>query len=299
MEHRATVLGVMLAVVAGTANCGGCASAGSATSDAAPASIGPSASAKASSSSTALAASKDSGAAVAPCRVMSASGDVLREESHARLIAPAALVDAPWISLGKAAKISVTNAASAREIGFEGPGRVRPCVGEGLAEEAWLTTGTFASSRGTGARPGAEEWVITPFVVVRYASQAVEVSVSDAGVDVTSAEGVSAFAGGAVDAGDPAWAFVHGKATFKPGATMQSLVDRCVQSSQAASDLAASIAAPDAALGELAPRHVAARQLARAYCAMARVRLELLPPAREPSAQRLAVDMADARWRRL
>jgi hypothetical protein len=42
--------------------------------------------------------------------------------------------------------------------------------------------------------------------------------------------------------------------------------------------MAAGLAEPDASLAELAPKHVVARQKARAACSVANLRIESLPP---------------------
>src|SRR6516225_7041636 len=62
----------------------------------------------------------------------------------------------------------------------------RACVTH--REESWLTAGRFESAIGAGETPGAEEWVVTPFGVVRYmaAKVAVEVRARDASVAVGS-----------------------------------------------------------------------------------------------------------------
>ena len=265
---------------------------------------------RADSGGRALALDAGAKASPPPCRMLAAAGDVrLDGDAGAKLAAPAALrggvegvegVDGPWLDLGVATKISVKAPTSGRETAFDGPGRVRPCAsGE---EEAWVASGKFTSSPGTGARPGGEQWVVTPLAIVRYGVQLVTISVSDGAVDVSSAEGARVWvAGEAKSEADDGWQSVRGKATFKRGATLgdAAIVARCAQVADRAGELATQIARPDAALSDLAPRHILARQLARAACAVARLRAFLAPAGANRDVWMQSVDTADARWRSL
>jgi hypothetical protein len=85
-----------------------------------------------------------------------------------------------WLSLGRDARLVAKDPRTTRETSFQGPAHVRVCVAH--REESWLTAGRFESAVGAGETPGAEEWVVTPFGVVRYlaAKIAVDVHAKDA-----------------------------------------------------------------------------------------------------------------------
>ena len=72
-----------------------------------------------------------------------------------------------------------------------------------------------------------------------------------------------------------------------------SLKDACVAAASAATATGQAIAAGHGTnLGELAPRHVAERQRARAACAVARRGGAARPPGAEKDAARAAIDAA-------
>ncbi len=84
----------------------------------------------------------------------------------------------------------------------------------------------------------------------------------------------------------------------KPEDAARTAIDRCTAEATAARDLAAAVASPDASLALLAPRHVIARQLARAACDVALLRVALVPrhsPARASLAMMLRD--VDSSWR--
>lgn len=237
-----------------------------------------------------------------------------------------------WLEVPAASRITAKDPRSARETGFEGPVRIRICV-EG-EEESWVVPtsapGSFVSVRGAGEAPGAEEWVVTPLGVVRYSAAMVKVTVtaSSATIELTSGTvdlwaaadavakakppgdgGAAAIArdAAAPSRDDEGWqrydgtvgATITATASLLTEAAAKASVDRCTRAGAIARALAVAISDPNAALGTLAPQHVVARRLARASCAVARVRTSQL--ADSPSAVALAkaaVD-ADTVWRKV
>jgi hypothetical protein len=200
-------------------------------------------------------------------------------------------------------------------------------------EEAWLPAGDFESSPGAGEAPGAEQWVVTTYGVVRYAAArlviearppaAVSVAVSDgaafvwpaqdanlSGPPAPESEGWERIAGGR-------FAFVP-KAHSEPRQAAASATARCSQLAREAGDLAAALlngaapgtrndapapssrqnaAGPDSG-PSLAADQVRVRRLARAACAVAQLRAGSLTDA--DSHDLLPVlRQADSDWRAL
>ena len=191
---------------------------------------------------------------------------------------------ATWVVLGPDAKLTTKDPRSGRELSFEGRGRIRPCEGE---NETWLVAGTLSSVPGAGEAPGQEQWIATPLGVVRYAGAIVKVTSRD-GVDIQVASGSAsiwasdgASAAVAPNAAEDGWRRLPAgaKATLAGAVPLDRAVATCISAAKSARDLAEQIAVPDAALVVLAPRHVNARQIARAACTVARLRAESLPQA--------------------
>jgi hypothetical protein len=178
--------------------------------------------------------------------------------------------------------------------------------------------GVFESVGGAGERPGGEEWVATPLGLARYGAAKWTLTVTDRAVEVLVASGTGYFwpaegvtthffaDGGAPPMlNDQGWVRINGAA----GATLtvsapvlttagaRAALDRCVEAARDAKSLAASLYDADAALGEIAPRQIVARRLARAACGVAYLRIESLPasPARDGDLER--VRSADADWK--
>ena len=218
-----------------------------------------------------------------------------------------------WLTLAPGAKMTAKDPRTTRETSFAGPARVRACVGD--EEESWLAPAasgdaTFTSSSGAGEKPGAEEWVVTPFGVVRYASASVRVTLGRGGGDVRVNGGVAHVWEPEADAGPGGWRRIDGGGSFgfapaktpaQPLASAKSAMSRCETLAEAAHVLARAIAAPDASLADLAPRHVLARRAARAACAVARLRAETLPDDAPAASARSGLlhsaEVADATWR--
>ena len=225
--------------------------------------------------------------------------------------------DDVWIDLQKGAKLTARHPHSTRETTFTGPGRVRSCVAH--SEEAWVAQGTFESVPSSGERPGAEEWVITPLGVVRYASARVEIDVKPQRTEVKLTNGSAyvwtdehpssitppqASAAVATRVAD-GWTRLDGTGTIsftpkvpaKAEEAAKAAVDRCGEAAKASKNLAMAVAGPDASLAQVAPRHVMARHIARASCDVALLQVGLLPPgpARDGFAAQLKESETD--WR--
>jgi hypothetical protein len=174
------------------------------------------------------------------------------------------------------------------------------CVG--FAEESWITAGRFESSVGAGEAPGAEEWVVTPFGVIRYAAARVTLDVLAKEAELKLDNGV-AFAWTPValsgDGGlEDGWMRVTGGTTHLPtrdgaGADgARAALDRCKTLAASARTLTAAVMAPDGgADGGTIAAQVTARRLARGACAVASLRVHALP---ETDAAPLLRALADA-----
>jgi len=163
---------------------------------------------------------------------------------------------------------------------------------------------------GAGESPGAEEWLVTPHAVVRYAAARLHVDATPTETRISLGEGVAFLwppvagaitegwqrltAGG--EAGPPA--VVIGGPPRNPDAT----VDRCASLAERSRALAkALLAPPDGGSGDrnVIAEQVTARRLARASCAIAALVVDTLPagdPRRKEDllARLRAADMA---WR--
>jgi hypothetical protein len=215
-----------------------------------------------------------------------------------------------WITLGNDGRLVAKDPRTTRETAFDGPGRVKACVGH--AEESWLASGKFESSVGAGETPGAEEWVVTPLGVVRYMAGRLTVEVRMSERSQGSEVRVTVGSGGAflapaddaavkmADAGpatldDDGWlrmsegvltlaprgAQGHAAAAPTPLAAAEKATAQCTTMTQRArtmaDDLASGDGLPDAAA---AKEQVKTRRLARAACALAKLRADALPPSK-------------------
>jgi hypothetical protein len=272
-----------------------------------------------------------------PCRAIAVDGEVLAEAAPdggtqrggpptggpgaaggaqvggARLATDAEIPGELWLSLGRDARLVAKDPRTTRETSFQGPARVRACVAH--REESWLTAGRFESAIGAGETPGAEEWVVTPFGVVRYLAAKVAVDVRakdvvaavgsgiaflwlDDGVRANPARPRSADAGagaalglGGADGGsgpaldDDGWLRMgEGEVTLSgtarpPTQAARASVDRCAGLAQRARELAAALFAGSGnADGSTAKEQMRTRRQARAACAVAALRVNTLPP---------------------
>lgn len=182
-----------------------------------------------------------------------------------------------WVTLAAADTLTVSLPKTGRELSFLGPGTFEPCV---TTNEAWLVRGTFQGSRGSGESPGAEQWVVTPFGVIRYGAAIVEIVVEAAearvrlkagSATVLPEEGTS-WESLSVDATHVVKGAPLGKAAALASA------DRCTKATAATKTLEDVLALPDAAaspiFGDIAMRANDAHVVGRALCAVAKLRAE-------------------------
>ncbi|HLK39964.1 MAG TPA: hypothetical protein VKU41_24580 [Polyangiaceae bacterium] len=258
------------------------------------------------------------------CRVMALSGDVRADGTP--LAVEGEVPEEPqstWLTLGPASKLAVKDARTTREVTLLGPGQARACVER--REEAWLTSGALESEVGAGESPGAEEWVVTPESVVRYAAAKLRVEVRPKDTSVVVAAGAAfvwpaggsrvvvaaasdASVGGAGDDGE--WKRVASttQATIGPGSVRpaahsvdgaRAALDQCEPLARRSRDLAAILlgGAGDAG-GEVAAKQFETRRLARAACAVAELRIDSLPPAAlaDQPTLRSRLEAAAATW---
>jgi hypothetical protein len=201
-----------------------------------------------------------------------------------------------WMALGPSARLVAKDPRTARETTFRGPAHARACVA--YNEESWLTTGGFDSSVGAGETPGAEEWVVTPFAIVRYsaAQLSVDVRKTDAKVVITTGVGflwtpddvTPSIEKVPLTKTDDGWLRAIGSevlpssiATTLPG--VRRAVARCRELGKEAHDLSGLLLAGGADASTVNTQ-VATRRLAKAACAVAEVRIASLPPTTPPDA---------------
>jgi hypothetical protein len=261
-----------------------------------------------------------------PCRAIAVDGSVREEatgDAGAALAQQGELPTGVWLSLAPDARLVAKDPRTTRETAFVGPARVQPCVAH--REESWVAGGHFDSAIGAGETPGAEEWVVTPFGVVRYMSAklAVIVRAKDAAVSVGSGTaflwldaGVRAGAGGHAGAGagadsgagpaidDDGWLrMAEGTVTLSAGAARapaeaaHATVDQCAALAGRSKDLAAALLAGSAAAdGSTAKEQMRTRRLARAACAVAALRVDTLPPSALRGEMSARLEGASAAW---
>jgi len=274
MTVRATVLARALVVTA-TLGVPACSRSGAGTQDAGVSSSDAS-QPSARDAATPVPTTAHTRPALAPCRVIAVSGKGVVSQpgdAGAHAIALGDAVDA-WIDLEPAARVTVKEPRTGRELLFEGGARALPCAEE---TESWLARGAFYGSRGSGEKPGAEQWVVTPSAVVRYGAATVDVTVAADGTHV-ALKGGSAVA---LADGDDTWLALDVKAppfVAKPPADADAApaADHCAKVTDAAKALEDQLLAPgetrDPGFGDLAKRATEARILARAVCAMSALR---------------------------
>jgi hypothetical protein len=210
-----------------------------------------------------------------------------------------------WIDLEKGGTLTTKDRRSGREVSFAGPARIMPC--RDGAEEAWMLRGTVTGNPGSGEAPGQEEWVVTPFGVVRYASAAGTIAAEDKlHVSLVSGTAFVWTPGGTTKASDGPVHDVERWTRIDMGGGLVVTATRkldarlattgCTTAAQAAADLAQAVTAPDANVGDLAARHVVLRREARAACALAALRVATLADEGEKKALAALVDSADQNW---
>jgi hypothetical protein len=273
---------------------------------------------------------------VLTCRATAADGDV-RTDADASVLVPTRteLPTDGYLTLGVNTRLVAKDPRTTRETTFRGPGRVRVCVDS--LEESWLASGSFESSAGAGEIPGAEEWVVTPLGVTRFDAARLTVQVLPRRyarapgspavppeparpttaldeVRIRVSEGVAfmwiaddASVGGPAGAAtEEGWSrLTQGVVTLIPTATRPALkaaraaVDACAVLGRSTRDLASALLAADgSADGAMAARHVTTRRLARAACAVAALRVDILPATDRAGMLAMVTDAASL-WRAL
>jgi hypothetical protein len=234
--------------------------------------------------------------AEAACRALRAEGQIRVRGSERAVTAGQSLDGRTWLELGKGAKLSLRHSRSARELELTGPATVLPfALGE---EQVLLAEGTLQSSRGPGARPGAEVLVATPLGSVRYADAALEIRALGRRLEVRVRSGTARInpAEGAIQR-DKLGFGPKSKAVVVGNLRPEALVLACESSATDAEALARKVGAGDGGkLGQRAAAHVEARRKARSTCATATAASAL---AAEPERSKLfaRVAAADRRWR--
>jgi len=307
---------IALAAVAGACSCGrGHGPAGDAgPSEAAPpaASAHPGAHPQAPpGSSGAPGAGRAATEAHLPCRAIAADGDVRGAPGADGGGLPLAnMTEIPgdgWLSLAGGARLVAKDPRTSRETTFLGPGRARACVERG--EESWIVTGSFESVVGAGESPGAEEWVVTPQAVVRYAAARLRVDSGPQGTRVRLANGVAFLWPPGAGPASEGWQRMTAAETTiggPPGTdpdAASAAVDRCSSLAETSRRLAAALLAPAEAGpgGSVAAEQVTARRLARAACAVATLRVDALAVGDSARKRGLSAKVREAEiaWRSL
>jgi hypothetical protein len=179
------------------------------------------------------------------------------------------------ITTGPADTVTVRLPKNGRELTFSGEGTFEPCAGD---DEAWLYRGRFDGERGSGEAPGAEQWIVTPFGVVRYGAAILDVAVDDTSLRASLKAGSATI----LPEGSTAWQALETegarvvKGAVRGKAGTASADERCTKASAASKALQDELSLPDASaspiFGDLAMRANDANVLARALCAVAKVR---------------------------
>ncbi len=194
--------------------------------------------------------------------------------------APLAMNDVArgWITLAAGDDVTLTLPRTGRELEFLGPALVDPCVG---TDEAWLIRGKFQGSRGSGESPGAEQWIVTPFAVIRYGVAILDARVDDKSVQASLKVGTATI----LPEGATVWELLDSsaparvvKGTLLGKAGTAAAAERCAKASTVSKSLEDALVLPDAAasptFGDLAMRANDAHVLARAACAIANLRAD-------------------------
>jgi hypothetical protein len=265
------------------------------------------------------------------CRAVGAKGDIriLSENEPGGgkpLTTDAEIPSDAWLSLSSGARIVAKDPRTTRETIFTGPARVRACADH--REDSWLASGVFESTPGAGETPGAEEWVVTPLAVVRFAAAKLRVTVRSEGATIFLAGGAAfvraeddartevapgpdggACCGGAK--GQEPWLRISEGGTVQvrplrrlsPPEAARSAVDECSALSDRAHALAQMVLPHEigdggpSSLGNAIVEQVTTRRVARAACAVAKLRVEALPASAERIDWSTTLARDEALWR--
>ena len=241
-----------------------------------------------------------------------------------------------WVSLASASRLVVKDPRTTRETTLRGPGLARVCVdlaeevwlwsgtfestpgsGETPGAEEWIVTplgvvrfGAAALDVGVSAGARAVQVSLSRGTAFVWAARdaTLHAEAGDAGPRAAAGGGDS---GGAGESSlDEGWfrvstgelrLFPAGPRQSRPpdaatAAGAKSAVLVCARMGKSARELAESVLAGDAD-GTAAHNQVTARRLARAACAIAALRVELLPPHDDKASLASSLADADALWR--
>ncbi len=232
------------------------------------------------------------------CRAIEVKGNVSSADGK-KIETGTPLDDPGWLDIGEKSELVVKNVQTARELLFDGPARVFPCVGN--EEHFFMDLGTVTTTTAAGARPGAEVSIATPIGAVRYGDAKLRVKLDAHGLDVTADSG-DAFLDlpTATGFGNRVHAGGHRTAPFRK-TDVKQLLGLCDAAAHTAEDRARDVLDPGPAqaspLGVRAEAHVKARQVARSLCAMARAALGTIAASASRDDLAAALDRADATWR--
>jgi hypothetical protein len=233
----------------------------------------------------------------AACRAIRVDGTV-RVRGGSALTTGAALDGRSWVELDERARLGLRHSRTGRELVVEGPSLILPC--RGGEEEFLLAEGFVTTSRGQGARPGAEVLIATPFASMAYGDAKLEVRASGRQVVIASKGGEARIepARGATLRGERQLR-ARAQATVSALPDVSALIAACEREAERAEGLArAVLAAADGGetLGERAARHVEARQKARSACAVAATAAATRPESERAEAGVRTI-AADRRWK--
>lgn len=241
-------------------------------------------------------------AATSPgCRVLALGGEV--KQGDEPLVNGAVIYGTAWLELAKGASLTLRHTVSTREVTLTGPGSALPCLDGD--EDVLLASGTFSSTAGPGARPGAEVVVFTPLGTVSYGDAQITVRASKNKVDVSSAKGEAWVlpAQGATRKGPEKASGPKDKPLLTGPGTVEPLVKECERAAERAEGLARAVLSPatgdGGTLGERAAAHLEARKAARRACGAARAGARTEPDADKRSGFERRVQEAGSRWRSL
>jgi hypothetical protein len=232
------------------------------------------------------------------CRAIEVKGSVSSADGK-KIETGTPLDDPGWLDIGEKSELVVKNVVTARELLFDGPARVSPCVGN--EEHFFLDEGTIITTTAAGARPGAEVLIATPIGAVRYGDAKLRVKLDAHGLDVAADTG-DAFVDlpTATGFGNRVHAGGHRTVPFRR-TDAKELLALCDAAAHTAEDRARDVLDPGPAqatpLGVRAEAHVKARQVARSLCAMARAALGTVAAGASRDDLAAALDRADATWR--
>jgi hypothetical protein len=236
-------------------------------------------------------------AAAPACRALRVSGSAKLGDAGRPLASGDVLDGTEWVTLEKAAKLTLKHSVSGRELSVTGPASFRPCWRG--REQVLFARGSLLTAAGLGARPGAEVLIATPLAAVHYGDAELELSLDAKHLRQAVRAGIVEVE--AVPApSKPLQSPLHAKDQLrlplgKPDAT--ALVAGCKAAAERAEAAALRVTDSESkeSLGERAQAHVRARQSARHSCMVAAAATGLMADA----AQRAGLGAEVARWEAL